>query len=244
MKLVLFADGAVGLSIVRYLVDSFPQDIALVVTTQKNEIYSELKAKDIPVSVFESAEDVMSRLSAGVDLGILAWWPKILKSPLLELPQWGFINTHPSLLPYNRGKHYNFWALVEQAPFGVTLHRVDSGVDTGDIIAQQEIAYDWRDTGESLYFKAQTAMLGLFCETYPVLRKGDFDSIPQNKEISSCHISSEIDKASNIDLDRMYRGRDLLNLLRARTFNGYPGCWFEEDSKRYEISIVIRMVDK
>lgn len=244
MKLVLFADGAVGLNIVRYLVDSFPQDIALVVTTQKNEIYSELKEKDIPVLVFESVEDVMSSLSAGVDLGILAWWPKILKSPLLELPRFGFINTHPSLLPYNRGKHYNFWALVEQAPFGVTLHRVDSGVDTGDIVAQKKIDYDWRDTGESLYFKAQVAMLGLFCETYPVLRKGDFDSSPQNKEIGSFHISSEIDKASNIDLDRMYRGRDLLNLLRARTFVGYPGCWFEEDGKKYEISIVIRTVDK
>lgn len=244
MKLVLFADGGVGLNIVQYLADNYSQDIALVVTIQKNEIYSELKKKNIPVTVFESVENVMSKLSVGVDLGILAWWPKILKSPLLEFPRLGFINTHPSLLPYNRGKHYNFWALVEQVPFGVTLHRVDAGVDTGDIVSQQEIAYDWCDTGESLYFKAQKAMLDLFCETYPVLRKGDFSSRPQNKEVSSFHLSSEIEKASNIDLDAMYRGRDLLNLLRARTFEGYPGCSFEENGKRYEISIVIRKVDK
>lgn len=244
MKLVLFADGGVGLNIVQYLVDNYPQDIALVVTTQENEIYSELKKKNIPVTVFESVENVIFQLSAGVDLGILAWWPKILKGPLLEFPRLGFINTHPSLLPYNRGKHYNFWALVEQVPFGVTLHRVDAGIDTGDIVSQQEIAYDWRDTGESLYFKAQKAMLDLFCETYPVLRKGDVASRPQNKEVNSFHLSSEIEKASNIDLDAMYRGRDLLNLLRARTFEGYPGCWFEENGKRYEISIVIRTVDK
>lgn len=177
-------------------------------------------------------------------MGVMAWWPKILKRPLLDAPKYGFVNTHPSLLPHNRGKHYNFWALVEQAPFGVTLHRVDSGIDSGDIVAQTRISYDWCDSGGSLYFKAQAAMVSLFCQTYPRLRTGNFEARPQDPKMGSFHHSSEIDMASRIDLDARYQGRELLNLLRARTFEGYPGCWFEEAGDRYEVSVSIRKVNK
>lgn len=242
MKLVLMADGAVGGKISSYLMDSYPEDLSLIVTTQINEIYYEAEGNGIPVCVFDSEENVLGRLDADVDLGVLAWWPKILKGPLLDAPRFGFVNTHPSLLPHNRGKHYNFWALVEQVPFGVTLHRVDYGVDTGDIVSQKRIEYDWCDTGETLYKKAQAAMLELFCETYPILRKGKFESRPQDPHAGSFHRASELDSASKIDLDSHYRAIDLLNLLRARTFEGHPGCWFEQDGNRFEISISIRKV--
>lgn len=244
MKLVVFADGVVGLNITKYLIESYPKDLSLVVTVKQNEIYHTVEQRGIPVYIFDSADGVMSKLQVGVDLGILAWWPSILKNPLLEAPRLGWVNTHPSLLPYNRGKHYNFWTLVEQTPFGVTLHRVDSGVDTGDIVVQQEIPYGWCDDGGSLYIKAEEAMVGLFCQTYPGLRTGQFDSKPQDKELGSFHHSSEIEQTSHIDLDQMYRGRDLINLLRARTFEGYPGCWFEEDGNRYEVSIKIRKLNQ
>jgi methionyl-tRNA formyltransferase len=242
MKLVLMADGNVGLGIFQYLLDCYPEDICMVVTTEENATYHAAGANGIPVAVFESSEKLVADLPDGVDLGLLAWWPKIVKSPLLELPKYGFVNTHPSLLPYNRGKHYNFWALVEQSPFGVTLHRVDAGVDTGDIISQQAIAYDWCDNGGSLYIKAQEAMLSLFRQTYPMLRTGRFESKPQNLAVGSFHRACEIENASHIDLDCSYRARDLIDLLRARTFEGYPGCWFEEAGNRYEISINVRKI--
>jgi methionyl-tRNA formyltransferase len=243
MKLVLLADNAVGMKIARFLLEHYLEDLALVVTTQRNEIYRAAEEKGVSVCIFDSAEGILEKLPEGADLGVLAWWPKILKTPLLEAPKYGFVNTHPSLLPYNRGKHYNFWALVEQAPFGVTLHRVDSGVDSGDIVAQTEITYDWCDNGGTLYFKAQEAMASLFCQTYPRLRTGSFEARPQDPRMGSYHHSSEIDMASKIDLDATYQGRELLNLLRARTFEGYPGCWFEEDGDRYEVSIKIRKVN-
>lgn len=242
MRVLLLADGEVGANISSFLIDNYAEDLALVVTTQVNEVYRNAKQRDIPVALFDEVE-IFSKLRAGVDLGVLAWWPKIIKSPLLELPRMGFVNTHPSLLPYNRGKHYNFWALVEQVPFGVTLHLVDSGVDSGPIIAQREIHYDWLDTGETLYKKAQVAMVKLFCDTYPLLRRGQFESKPQDIHAGSFHRASELEEASRIDLDSSYRARDLLNLLRARTFPGHPGCWFEENGNRYEISINIKKVE-
>lgn len=241
MRLLLLADGIVGAKITAFLIKNYENDLALVVTTQKNEIYRNAQEKKIPVALFDQ-NNILSQLKTDIDLGVLAWWPKIIKSPLLNLPKLGFINTHPSLLPYNRGKHYNFWALVEQAPFGVTLHFVDSGIDTGPIVAQQKIHYDWCDTGETLYKKAQEAIYELFCNTYPILRTGQFQCKPQDPHAGSFHRASELGPASKIDLDANYRARDLLNLLRARTFSGYPGCWFEEGGVRYEISINIKKV--
>ncbi|NMM11427.1 MAG: formyl transferase [Polaromonas sp.] len=242
MKLALFADGQVGLRITQFLVDSYLGDLALIVTTQKNEIHALAESRGLAVDLYDASHAVPAALADGVDLGVLAWWPKIIRNPLLAFPKHGFVNTHPSLLPHNRGKHYNFWTLVEQTPFGVTLHRVDEGVDTGEIVAQREIAYGWSDNGGSLYAKAQEAMVELFCSTYPGLRAGDFESTAQNSELASFHHSSEIESASRIDLDRLYSARDILNLLRARTFAGHPGCQFEDIGDHFEVSIEIKKV--
>ena len=244
MRVALFADGFVGVQIAKYLSEHFPEDLILVVTIARNEIFDFAQSSGIPACVFDDEVQMSARLSEDCELGVLAWWPKLLKAPLLEVPRYGFINTHPSMLPYNRGKHYNFWALVEQAPFGVTLHRVDPGVDTGEIVAQQEIAYNWEDTGGSLFFKAREAMLDLFKKTYPTLRTGEIQSTPQPRDDGSSHHSSELEMASHIDLDRSYRARDLLNLLRARTFEGHPGCWFEDAGEQYEISIKMKRIKK
>lgn len=244
MKIALFADGVVGMQIAEYLAEHYPEDLSLVVTTTRNRIYEFARDRGVPVCVFDSEQQISARLAGDLELGILAWWPKILKAPLLEVPRLGFINTHPSLLPHNRGKHYNFWALVEESPFGVTIHRVDPGVDTGEIVAQREIQYDWEDNGGSLYVKAQAAMLDLFQQAYPAFRSGPIRSTPQNHSEGSSHHSSEMDVASRIDLEGRYRARDLLNLLRARTFEGHPGCWFEDNGERFEVSIRVRKIEK
>jgi methionyl-tRNA formyltransferase len=245
MRLLLLADHRVGLEITQYLIEHFPQDFALVVTTAENDIFYESRKRKIPVQVFDTNEALAAQLAnSEIDLGVLAWWPKIIQGQLLELPRLGFINTHPSLLPYNRGKHYNFWAIVEEAPFGVSLHCVDDGIDSGDIVAQDRIAYDWRDTGGSLYGKAQEAMVRLFCSTYPRLRQGQFQRYPQETNRGSFHRASELEPASRLQLETSYGGREILNLLRARTFPGHPGCWFEENGERFEVRIEIRRTDK
>jgi methionyl-tRNA formyltransferase len=241
MKIVLFADQNVGLEIASFLLDNYPHDLVQVVTMGENDIFLKSLARNVPVYIFDTDEKLAKHLiEAQLDFGILAWWPKIIKASLLKLPKFGFINTHPSFLPYNRGKHYNFWAIVEEAPFGVSLHFVDEGIDSGDVIAQSLIPYDWCDNGISLYQKAQNAMVELFCTNYPRLREGRFSRYPQNLKCGSFHKASELEMASHIDLDAQYRGRDIINLLRAKTFPGYSGCWFEENGIRYEIHIDIR----
>ena len=146
----------------------------------------------------------------------------MIDEALINLPLHGFVNTHPSLLPHNRGKHSNFWALVEQAPFGVSLHFVDAGIDSGPIIAQQAISYSWEDTGETLYFKAQEAMIGLFAKVYPELRQLRINARAQDLSLGSFHWGADMDQKCEIALDSTYTARELLNLLRGPTAGARP----------------------
>jgi methionyl-tRNA formyltransferase len=243
MKLLLMADHHVGLEITRWLINQYRADVVLVVAMSENEIYKTARESGIACVTFRSAEEItvyFQDMGVVPDLGYLAWWPRLVKTPLLELPTFGFINTHPSLLPYNRGKHYNFWALVEQVPFGVSLHFANEGVDTGDIVAQRSIPYDWEDSGASLYHKAAEAIIDLIKDSYPEIRQLNIQRRMQETDKGTFHLAKELDPASHIYLDRQYRARDLLNLLRARTFPGHPACWFEDDGKEFEVRVEIK----
>lgn len=241
MRLLVCADRKVGLEITRFLIDHYVEDLALVVCLAENEIAQRARSAGVTTHLFKNNEEFYTYIRPmNLDLGLLAWWPNIIPPQILEVPRFGFINTHPSLLPYNRGKHPNFWAIVEQVPFGVTLHFVDHGIDSGDIIAQRSIEYDWCDNGGTLYEKAQEAMVGLFQDLYPKLRSGTIPRHPQDRSAGSYHRAEELDPVCHIDLKNTYRACDLLNLLRARTFPGYPSCWFEENGKRYEVRVEIR----
>jgi methionyl-tRNA formyltransferase len=241
MNILIMADGDVGWEITKWLLENYIDDIYAVVTTTKNNIYDELQKKGVRSYVYESEAQLVKHLNQAdkIDLGLLLWWPKIIKNNILNLAQKGFINTHPSFLPFNRGKHYNFWALVEEAPFGVSLHFVDESIDSGDLIAQSRINYNWEDNGETLYKKAAQEMVALFKRAYPEIRKLHFNRTAQNLESGSIHYAQELEEASKIELDKQYKARDLLNLLRARTFKGFSSCWFEDNEVKYEVRITI-----
>ena len=111
MKIILFADNVVGMNIANYLVEQYPSDISMIVTVSENHISEFARKNNVQTCIFDTSENIASKFGSDIEFGVLAWWPKIIKQKLLDKPRQGFINTHPSLLPYNRGKHYNFWPL-------------------------------------------------------------------------------------------------------------------------------------
>ena len=70
----------------------------------------------------------------------------ILKKDILDKFPNMAINLHISLLPWNRGADPNLWSFLEDSPKGVTIHYLDYGIDTGDILAQQKVDYIPEDT--------------------------------------------------------------------------------------------------
>jgi methionyl-tRNA formyltransferase len=174
---------------------------------------------------------------------VLCWWPHLIKGPLLRLGR-QTLNMHPSLLPHCRGKDPNFWCLVEGRPFGVTIHHVDESVDGGAIAFQAGIPVSWEDTGETLYRKAEAAMIALFRQSYHAIATGSVPSIPQEPSQGSLHRRAELDAASRLDLDATYSLREVLNRLRARTFAPHPACRFADGEEVYEVRVTIRKVER
>ena len=75
----------------------------------------------------------------------------VVNDDFIELFPKGCINLHPALLPHNRGRFPNIWSIVSKTPAGVTLHYIDEGIDTGDVIAQKEVPVEVTDTGAELF---------------------------------------------------------------------------------------------
>lgn len=86
------------------------------------------------------------------DLLIVGGYSIILKEPLLTLPRLGCLNTHSSLLPKHRGPNpFTAVILADDAETGVTFHKMDPGIDTGDIVEQVRMPVPKNSTGGSLY---------------------------------------------------------------------------------------------
>ena len=253
MRIGLFGANVVGNRIARFMGDQGEPPACLVLDANDSaglnpEIIAGSGVTDSSL-IFESSslqnEQTLARLRAlDLDLIVLAWWPYILKAELIEIPRLGCLNFHPSFLPYNRGKHYNFWAIVESAPFGVTIHWVDVAVDCGDIAFQSRIETSWEDTGATLYYKAQEEIVRLFKEKFSEIQAGRIPRLAQDLARGSVHRARELEEASRIELDQTYPARALLNLIRARTFPPHPAVSFVDEDRRYEVRIEIRKVDE
>ncbi len=117
------------------------------------------------------------------DLIVVAAFGQILRPDVLELPPYGCINVHASLLPRWRGASpVQAAILAGDAETGVTIMRMDEGVDTGPILSQRAIAIRPEDTAASL--GARLADLGaeLLLETLPLYLKGKIAPQPQPEE--------------------------------------------------------------
>ena len=243
-KFAVFASGIVGIEAIKLFADCVEQ-LKLVVLDHENfkgmndEILSLVAKYDGVRVCYYNQLDIDEMRSLCLDLGILAWWKYKIIPPLLEIPKVGFLNTHPSLLPYCRGKHPNFWAIVNSEPFGVTFHLIDTEIDTGPILFQEQIHYTWEDTGESLYNKSIELTRKMLRENKEKILNLSFDLNYQNPNEGSFHWAKDIDKKSCIDLDKEYKARDILNLIRARTFKPHPSMHFCEGDEIFDVRIEI-----
>lgn len=181
-------------------------------------------------------------ICSGTDAVVLAFWGGgVIRDELLNAPKFGFINLHTSYLPYGKGKHPHYWSIVDEKPYGVTIMKIDSGLDTGQIIFQKEIEVSWPDTGKTLYFKAMQAMSELLTEKRDEILNLHFDLVGQT-ESGTFHYEKELEQNSRIVLDQEYTARNLLNIIRARTFRPFPAAYFTDSGKKYEVTVQIKEV--
>ncbi len=179
--------------------------------------------------------DQVRNLQADIAVSVL--FAYVLSPDFINLFPQGCINLHPALLPYNRGRFPNVWSIVAKTPAGVTLHYIDQGIDTGDVIAQKEVPVKITDTGESLYRRLEAEGLELFKATWPSIRAGTCSRSPQAAGPGSYHRARDVEQIDEIDLQKSYRAEDLLNVIRARTFPPFPGAYFMHAGRKIYLRI-------
>jgi methionyl-tRNA formyltransferase len=89
------------------------------------------------------------------------------------------VNLHNALLPWNRGLDAALWSFVDGTPTGVTIHYMDAGIDTGDVVVQREVRFGRAETLRTAYWRLQTELLALFRKHWPAIRTGNCPASPQ-----------------------------------------------------------------
>ena len=105
---------------------------------------------------------------------------------------------HTSYLPYNRGASPNIWSFIEKTPCGITIHEIDSGIDTGDIILQEQIFYNYGiETLETTYIKSNTMIQELFKNNWKKIKNNEI--IPKKQtDKGSFHLVKDLDQYKEI----------------------------------------------
>lgn len=246
MRYVYLTNNQLGKDLLAWLKTQRDELVALVVHRdhRAKAVDEIVSLSGLPSSRVFSAEQIcdpdgllaLKKLSPEIAVSVL--FGDILKPTFLKLFPKGVINLHPSYLPFNRGAYPNVWAIIDQTPAGATLHYIDERVDTGDIIDQQQVAVPADDTGATLYTRLQEVAYEVFVRSWPLLRDERAPRRPQ-PEGGTSHRISDVRELDRIGLDQTYTGRELINILRARTFPPYRGAYFEQDGRRYYLQLVI-----
>lgn len=195
----------------------------------------ELKAPPVKTCAFELGipviqpsklrePEAMRQLRAwGPDLIVVAAFGEILKKDVLDLPQYGCVNVHASLLPRWRGAApIQAAILAGDEETGVTLMKMDEGLDTGPMLARKTVRIRRDDTSGSLQRVLSTLGADLLIATLPDYLAGRI--VPQPQPEEGATYAPMLEKKDGL-LDFTHPARELER--RVRAMNPWPGAWFE-----------------
>ncbi len=246
-KFVFCAAFKIGFEVTEFLIKKGHR-IEFIVTSDKDDsefekkiwkLCAQNKIECLRKRDVNSKEIIKMFSEKKIDLVFLAWWPTIIIKEAIESVKIGWLNMHPSLLPFNRGKHPYYWSIIEGTPFGVTIHFIDKFIDSGRIAFQKEIFVDVTDTGESLYKKSLKEIMNLFKDNVNNIFNINIPTIQQDWKKATFHLAKELDSHSMIRLEENYKAKDLINILRGRSFTNGDSAFFYLNNHKYLIKVKI-----
>ncbi|WP_280240971.1 methionyl-tRNA formyltransferase [Nocardia abscessus] len=243
MRIVSFGFQTWGRKTLQALIDS-EHEVVLAVTHPASEqsykaIFSDsveelAREHGIPVHLTERADaetiDLVKRVEP--DVIVVNSWYTWMPAELYNLPPHGTLNLHDSLLPKFTGFSPVLWALISGASeTGLTVHRMDEGLDTGDILVQRSIPIGPTDTGTELVMRGMELIPGALGEALAALDSGTAQWRPQNKaERTYFHKRSERDSR----IDWTWQAEDLERFVRALSAP-YPRAFTHYRGERIEV---------
>ncbi len=170
-------------------------------------------------------EEYQQIIDLNPDLIITCAYGQIIPRELLEFPRLGCINVHASLLPKLRGGAPINRAIMEgHSKTGITIMYMSERMDAGDIISQEEILIDDKDTYTTLHDKLKIMGRDLLIKTLPSIIDGTNDRIPQDESQASYGF---IIKKEDQRIDFSKKRRQIINLIRGLSNTPGAYCYFE-----------------
>jgi len=245
MKTIFFGNGPLACDILEFLIGAGDAPVAVVVHPEDRardlerllNLAASAGATVVKASDLRTPEGVQILRDKQARLGISVMFGYILKKEVLDIFPKGCVNLHPAYLPYNRGAHPNVWSIIEGTPSGVTLHQIDTGIDTGPILDQREVYVLPEDTAKTLYEKLMAEAESLFKDSWAAMKNDKLKPKEQQGK-GTTHRVPDLANLDVIDLDAPTTAREVIDLLRARTFQPYPGAYFvAEDGRKIHVRL-------
>lgn len=193
-------------------------------------------AQDLNIPIIQPEKlrqpEAMQQLQAWTpDLIVVAAFGQILRKDVLELPRYGCINVHASLLPRWRGAApINAAILAGDEETGVTIMKMDVGLDTGPVLSKRSIRIKPDDTAGSLFEALSKLGADLLIETLPAYMDGKISTQPQPEEGATyAPMLNKEDGRLDFNLSAIELER------RIRAMNPWPGAWFEWEGAPFKI---------
>lgn len=173
------------------------------------------------------------------DIIVVAAYGRILPVEVLDLPKYGCLNVHPSLLPRHRGPSPIPAAIMEgDEVTGTTIMLLDAGLDTGPILGQRELPISAQDTAGSLSDKLAQISAELLLEILPLWFERKIKPQPQN-EIRATYTKRINKEDGEID----WHLSALAIWRRVRAFYPVPGCFTWWERKRLKINEAVPLAE-
>lgn len=176
-------------------------------------------------------ESVDELRTISADIFVVAAFGQILSQEILDMPRYGCINVHASLLPKYRGAAPIQWAVINGDTYsGVTIQQMNAGVDTGDILYTRKYRLKEDETGESL-FDALTALGGeALKEALRLLEQGKLEPVPQD-EGDATYVGKLTKEMGLLDFGKSAAALERL----VRGLNSWPSAYTILNGKQLKI---------
>lgn len=183
-----------------------------------------------PEKIKNNTEFLEEMKSLNPDVMVVVAYGKILPVDILEIPKYGCINVHGSLLPQYRGAAPIQWSIINgDEETGVTTMYMDKGMDTGDMLLKESVKIEYDDTYGSLYEKLKAIGGNLIVKT---LKAVENNEIKREKQSDDFTLAPMIFK-ENCQIDWNRSALEIRNLVRG--VNPAPVAWTTLEDKIYKI---------
>lgn len=243
VKVILMGTGRPAIQIGQYLRDSGVR-LERLYLSRKCELNDEIiqstgisRENVFYARDYRDAKHVDILCQTQYDFLITVYWPYLLDKKIFGTPKRGTINFHPALLPLNRGWYPHVYSIVDGSVPGVSLHQITEAVDAGDVWAQKRIVIHPADTAKEVYERQIEEIVALFKESWPNILNGTLKPVPQNHAHATFHAKDEVATLDYIDLNKKYSGRELLNILRARSFGNKGFAYIFDEGKKIFLNL-------